>query len=85
MFMFYFRVNVTLKINSKYITMSFSIAYFERYFNGKSDYVYSELLLSVHKTGIDQIPSKAPAHSLLKRLVGWLFSGCHYIFYITRR
>ena len=43
--MFFLPVNVTLKTNSLYITWSFSIGYFERYVNFKSDYL--ELLLSV--------------------------------------
>ena len=38
-------VNTILKNNSGYIKLSFSIGYFERYVNSKSDYL--ELLLSV--------------------------------------
>ena len=38
-------VNMALKINIKYIRGFFSIVYFERYVNWKSDYL--ELLLSV--------------------------------------
>ena len=39
-------VNMTLKNNSEYIKWSFSICYFERYVNSKSDYL--ENLLSVY-------------------------------------
>ena len=39
-------VNMTLKTNGEYIEWSFSIGYFERYINSKSDYL--ELLLSVY-------------------------------------
>ena len=46
MFIFSLPVNMTLKNNSKYIKCFFSIGFFERYVNSKSDYL--ELLLSVH-------------------------------------
>ena len=39
-------VNTILKNNNGYIKLSFSIGYFERYVNSKSDYL--ELLLSVY-------------------------------------
>ena len=45
LFIFSLPVNTILKNNSGYIKLSFSIGYFERYANSKSDYL--ELLLSV--------------------------------------
>ena len=41
----FFSLNMTLKSNSEYKKSYFSISYFERYDNSKSDYL--ELLLSV--------------------------------------
>ena len=46
MFIFALSVNMTLKRNSEYKKSSFSINYFERYDDSKSDYL--ELLLSVY-------------------------------------
>ena len=45
MFILFLPVNMTLIHNSEYLKWSFSIGYFERYVNLKSDYL--ELLLSV--------------------------------------
>ena len=45
MFNFSLPVSMTLKNNIKYMKLFFSIGYFERYFNWKSDYL--ELLLGV--------------------------------------
>ena len=50
LFIFSLPVNITLKSNSLYIKWSFSIGYFERYADSKSDYL--ELLLSVQKTKV---------------------------------
>ena len=46
LFIFSLPVNTILKNNSGYIKLSFSIGYFERFVNCKSDYL--ELLLSVY-------------------------------------
>ena len=59
---------MTLRTNSEYIKWSFSIGYFERYVNSKSDYL--ELLLSVYDVYLTSSEAIGPDHRPLWLLIG---------------